>query len=134
MKLPRTLSMRLKSEFLRVRTEGESFGGRHLVLAVLANQEVPEFKVGFVVPKRVGNAVSRNRVKRRLRNIFSTTAERLKPNRYVVTVARRGSAEQPYAALRKEWRWLAGRAGLFNDSEPSRCNSSSQATDPKQHG
>ena len=91
MKLPRTLSMRLKSEFVRVRSDGESYGGKHLVLAVLPDPEVPTFKVGFVVPRRVGKAVERNRVKRRLRHIFATTAHRLKPQNYVVTVARKGS-------------------------------------------
>lgn len=111
--------MRRRSEFLRVRKHGRSFGGRYLVLAVLPAAEIDAFKVGFIVPKRVGNAVARNRVKRRLRMIVAETASALQPKHFLTTIARKGAAEQPFAVLRKEWRRLAKRANLYHNGPVS---------------
>jgi ribonuclease P protein component len=113
MRLPRTRSMRWRSEFLNVRKQGRSFGGRFLVLATLKTEELEHFKVGFVVPKYVGNAVARNAVKRRLHGIVGSRSADIDPHCYVVTIARRGAAEQTFATLQKEWHWLAKRAKLL---------------------
>ena len=48
MKLPRSMRMRRQSEFLRVRRKGTSLAGRFLVLASLRDEEIPDFKFGFV--------------------------------------------------------------------------------------
>ncbi|MEZ5326261.1 MAG: ribonuclease P protein component [Verrucomicrobiales bacterium] len=119
MRLPRTRSMRWRSEFLNVRKQGRSFGGRFLVLATLKAGEIEEFKVGFVVPRYVGNAVHRNAVKRRLHGIVASRTAEIDPHRYVVTIARRGAAEQSFATLQREWLWLAKRAKLLLSSPPS---------------
>lgn len=111
--------MRLRSEFLNVRKEGRSYGGRFLVLAVFKAEELDKFKVGFIVPKRVGNAVARNLVKRRLHGIVGGQSDALDPHQFIVTIARRGAAEQPFASLQKEWFRLARRAGLYRNN-PSR--------------
>ena len=108
--------MRWRSEFLKVRKQGHSFGGRFLVLGTLKTEELEHFKVGFVVPKYVGNAVARNAVKRRLHGIVGSKSADIDPNCYVVTIARRGAAEQTFATLQKEWHWLANRAKLIPSS------------------
>ena len=60
------LGLQKRRQFLRVQGTGTRFRRRHLVLLVLAN-DVETSRVGFTVSKRVGNAVVRNRVRRRLR-------------------------------------------------------------------
>jgi ribonuclease P protein component len=68
---------RLKSrpEFLRVR-EGERRKGRFFILEVLDRQATEEApRVGFTVTKRQGNAVERNRMRRRLREAVRQTAQ-----------------------------------------------------------
>ncbi|MCB4208631.1 ribonuclease P protein component [Arthrobacter sp. UM1] len=66
--LPRQHRVRTSSEFGFALRSGARFGGRNLVvfLADLPDGEAPS-TVGFLVSKKVGNAVTRNRVKRRLR-------------------------------------------------------------------
>ncbi|KQR86246.1 ribonuclease P protein component [Sphingomonas sp. Leaf343] len=63
----------------------------------------PAMRVGFTVTKKIGNAVVRNRMKRRLRSL----ARELLPSNGVggadhVLIGRNGGIERDYAALRTE--------------------------------
>jgi len=113
MKLPRSKRMRQRSEFLRVRRKGRSCRGRFMVLSCLRDETLPDFKFGFVTSRRVGNAVARVRVRRRLRSIARKEAESLNPGHYVVLIARAGAAEASFAELKEDWLALVRRCGLL---------------------
>jgi len=109
--------MRRSSEFRRVRKSGTSHRGRYLILGVLEDARLSGIKVGFITTRRLGNAVIRNRVRRRLRGILVDVGDRIRPGRYLVTVARPAAAEAEFGELRREWIRLGRRAGIFV-SEP----------------
>ena len=113
MRLPKQRRMSVSGEFRRVREQGLSYRGKFLVLGVLRDESLPSVKVGFITTKRLGPAVCRNRVRRRLRNIIVEVGDQLIPGHYLVTIARQQAAQATYAALRKEWKWLGHRANLF---------------------
>ena len=113
MRLPKKRRISRSSEFRRVRTQGTAYRGRHLILAVLEDSSLPEIKVGFITTKRLGNAVVRNRTRRRLRSILVEMGDRILPGKYLVTVARQTAAEASYESLKREWTWLGHRANLF---------------------
>lgn len=93
---------RLKSrpQFLAVR-EGESRRGRTFLLEVLdrdAPDEPP--RVGFTVTKKQGNAVERNRMRRRLREAVRQSAGfAMKNGHDYVIVARREVLTAPFADM-----------------------------------
>lgn len=60
-------------------------------------------RVGLAVPRRVGDAVARNRVKRKLREAFASATGDLETAHDVVIVARPGLAE---ALDRENQNWL----------------------------
>ncbi|MEM7570656.1 MAG: ribonuclease P protein component [Pseudomonadota bacterium] len=63
--------------------------------------------VGYTVTKKVGNAVVRNRVKRRLRAIASTV---LQPEEAtMVLIGRPGAQDMPFKTLEKDLRWALKR-------------------------
>lgn len=64
---------------------------------------LPIVRVGFTVSKKVGNAVVRNRVRRRLREIArEVIPDRARSDLDYVLVGRQGAIERDFAVLRQE--------------------------------
>ena len=82
-------------DFDAVYRSGRSASTRFLVLYWFPREEDGESepRLGLAVPKSVGNAVVRNRVKRQLRETWSELADRVRPGHDYVLVARPGLAE-----------------------------------------
>jgi ribonuclease P protein component len=70
---------------------GRSVGGRYLTLRFRRTEGGPA-RVGFAVPRKVGGAVERNRVKRRLREAVARNQGLLHEGTDYVLVARPGVA------------------------------------------
>ena len=100
-------------EFARVKSEGTAHRGRTLVLGVLEQEGEKLFRAGFVTSKRIGGAVIRNRVRRRLRDIVRTQQGRLRKGFWFVVIARPAAAGETYHALKDEWLRLAERASIL---------------------
>jgi ribonuclease P protein component len=110
---PKTRRLTLTSDFARVRTEGQNVRGRLLILGFLRTKRTERFQAGFVTSKRIGGAVVRNRVRRRLRDIVRTEQGRLQEGFWCVVIARPAAARASYRALKDEWLRLAERASIL---------------------
>ena len=83
-------------DFDAVYRQGRSASTRFLVLYWFPRADGGgggEPRLGLAVPKSVGNAVARNRVKRQLRETWREVADRARPGHDYVLVARPGLAE-----------------------------------------
>ena len=98
--------------FQYVYRKGHSAACRDLVLLTAPGREL---KVGFSVSKKVGNAVTRNKVKRRLRECFRPHLGDVKTGLYVI-VARPSAAEAAFDTLRKDVRYLLKKQGVLRAS------------------
>jgi ribonuclease P protein component len=86
--------LRRRVDFLRVRRLGIRFQTAHFVLYLARLPEQEAARLGSAVSRRIGNAVVRNRTKRRLRESFRCTLKRfLAPGSTIVVVAREGAAQ-----------------------------------------
>lgn len=110
---PKTRRLTLTAQFARVRTEGQNVRGRLLILGFLRTERTERFRAGFVTSKRIGGAVLRNRVRRRLRDVVRTQQERLREGFWFVVIARPAAARASYRALKDEWLRLAERASIL---------------------
>jgi len=64
---------------------------------------LPEIRVGFTVSRKVGNAVVRNRVRRRLREAARMVIPgQARPDLDYVLVGRQGAIARDFTALRQE--------------------------------
>ena len=87
-----------------------------LVVRVLPNG-LDHNRFGFMVSKRLGNAVTRNRIKRRLREVVRQTD--LIEGWDAVFIARRGAEKVSFEQLKNATQNLLRRTNLIS-SEPSR--------------
>jgi ribonuclease P protein component len=110
---PRSARLFRSSEFARMRAEGASQHGRCMVLTVLRVGAPDATRVGIITSRRVGPAVVRNRVRRRLRELVRLDRPQLNPGFWFTLVARAAAADATYETLQTEWRRLAKRAGLL---------------------
>ncbi len=111
--LSREKRLQLPSEFAQVRETGAAQRGALLVLGVKEDEATRGFRIGFVTSKRVGGAVERNRVRRRLREIVRRRQAQLRGGLWLVLVARPAAARASYQALEDEWLRLAKRASIL---------------------
>jgi ribonuclease P protein component len=93
-------------DFDAVYRHGRSVSTRFLVLYSFARDELDGPRLGLAVPKATGSAVVRNRIKRRLREIWRARVGELPQGHDYVLVVRPGLAE---AAEARGHGWLAER-------------------------
>ena len=76
------------AEFERVYRSSTSHGNRYLVLYAFPREDEQGVRLGLTVPRKVGGAVDRNRVKRLLREAFDREGTGIPANHDVVIKAR----------------------------------------------
>ena len=101
-------------QYALVYNKGKSWRNDLVVMKVMLNGLVSA-RYGFSVSKRVGKAVTRNRVKRLLREILRIKP--LEPGWDIVFIARPLAASANYAALEKSINNLLSRAHLLRVPE-----------------
>ncbi|MGA7216524.1 MAG: ribonuclease P protein component [Terrimicrobiaceae bacterium] len=116
LRFPRAARIRLGREFALVRARGRTVQGRFLRLSVVMDRAVEATRFGLVTSKRVGGAVIRNRVRRRLREICRLHRALLAPGWLVVVVAKPAAAGATFSELRDEWLILARRLPILSGS------------------
>ena len=118
-RMERRYRLKKNRAFQYVYRRGQSVACRNLVMLLAPGKEL---KVGFSVSKKTGNAVTRNRIKRRLRECFRPYLGDVKPGLYVI-VARSSAAEAAFEDLKKDVRYLLKKQGalLKHSSEEGNC-------------
>jgi ribonuclease P protein component len=110
---PKDRRLTRASEYERVKRDGFMRRGNLLMLNALLVENSGPFRAGFVTSRRIGGAVVRNRVRRRLREIVRRHQHDLREGFWIVLVARRDAAHASYRALEHEWLRLGTRASIL---------------------
>ena len=95
--------------FQYVYKRGQSAACRDLVLLFAKGREL---RVGFSVSKKVGKAVIRNRVKRRLRECFRPYLGDVKTGLYVI-IARPSAAKATFQSLQRDVAYLLKKQNVL---------------------
>lgn len=105
--------LRHNVDFQQVRRNGKSNASPLMVLAFLRN-ELDYSRFGFVVSKRLGKAVQRNRIKRRLREVTRLRLAQIKPGFDLVFIARQPINQASYSQIEQGMEQLVKASGLLN--------------------
>jgi len=98
--LKKRFRVKKEKDFNAIFKEGKSFANRKFVIYRLENNE-QHFRVGLSVSKKLGNAVMRNQIKRRIRHILIEHKDQLVENVDFVVIARKGVEILDYAEMEK---------------------------------
>lgn len=97
--LPAAARLRRRTEFTDVVRRGRRTSRGPLTFHLASADDSPSPRVGFVIGKVVGNAVTRNRLRRRLRHLLLPRLAALPDGARLVVRARPGAGELPSADL-----------------------------------
>ena len=105
--------LKLRAEFQRAAAKGRKAPMPGVVLQALARDDTGPARLGFTVTKKIGNAVVRNRTRRRLKEAARLVlADRLVAGVDLVLIGRAGTAARDFAALQDDIRRAMAKAGV----------------------
>jgi ribonuclease P protein component len=97
-------------EFERVYRRGTAYRGRLFSVHAFPNEHGTP-RLGLSVSRKVGNAVTRNAVRRRLREVFHACSSEISGDLDLVVSARPAAAGADFEALREEFSASLGKVG-----------------------
>ena len=105
----RRFRLRKRKHFLRTQRRGRRITAAH-VFVFMAEHRTTYSRFGFTVSKKVGGAVVRNRVRRRLKEIIRLNRHAFPKRHCFVIIARPEAAQADYASLKSDLLSIAHRA------------------------
>lgn len=102
MGFPKSWRLLKRGDFDRVYRQGRRYSLPDMAVFYLAGNEPGAMRVGFTVPRALGGAVKRNRIKRRLREAVRMALPSVRIAADVVINPRAAAAEMPFEQLRVE--------------------------------
>ena len=105
------VSLKENAAFRRLYYRGTNAGNRYLVIYCRRNG-MQVNRMGLTVSTKLGHAVVRNRVRRRLREIVRLNEDKLTTGYDFVIVARAAAVEAEFSALTKAFLTLTDKLGM----------------------
>lgn len=106
-----------ENEFQKVFHEGHSVANRNFVVYVLKKPGQPHFRVGLSVGKKIGNAVMRNAVKRKIRQGLQQLEMELSQDIDFIVIARAPASSLPMADIQKNLIHVCKLAGILKGKD-----------------
>lgn len=110
-------ALKLNHIFQRLYRTG-GYANSYMVLYARKNRTKAN-RVGITVSKKLGHAVVRNRVRRRLREIYRLNEEKFQPGWDIVVVARTKAVTADFGKLMEGYLALAKKAGILVEIQDS---------------
>ena len=115
-----TVSLKENHLFRRLYSKGKSAAAPTVAVYVRPNR-LAKSRLGVTVGTKVGKAVRRNRVRRRIREIYRVHENRMCSGFDMVVVARVRSAHAPYAEIARDLLRLLDKLGVYQKKGEGHC-------------
>ena len=107
-------SPKLNHIFRRLYRKGHTCANRYLAIYCRKNGQACN-RIGLTVNAKLGCAVRRNRVRRRLRELYRLHRQEMLPGYDLIVVARVRAVDMPYAKLEKQYLRCLAQLGLLRE-------------------
>jgi ribonuclease P protein component len=114
--LPKSERLQHGHQFRRAYEHGRKIVGKFFVLYVVDDAIEQPRAVGVVTSRKVGNAVTRNRARRLLREAYRLNKQKLKTNLLIVMIARSAINGKRLRDVEAELLRLFRAAGILNET------------------
>ena len=112
---PRSIRVRKREDYLKIQRSGRKVGGRYFIILSLDNT-LPGSRFGITVSRKTGNAVTRNRIKRRIRELQRLHRDKVVAGKDIVVIATREASGATFETMNEEYTSLIKKAGLSRES------------------
>lgn len=110
-------TLKKRADFVDAKNKGESCFTKGILLQVNKIEPCDEVMVGFTVTKKIGNAVIRNRVKRRFRALArDVLGKHANPAYSYVLISRRSTLERGFIELKKDLKYALRATKTYLDN------------------
>lgn len=106
--------LRNNEDFKKVYENGKNYWNRNLVLYIMKNG-LDHWRVGFTVSKKIGNSVVRNRVKRRLKEIYRKNSNKVKEGYDIIIIPKKNVVDIGHKELESAMLHILKISGLLKD-------------------
>jgi|SRR5690625_594774 len=111
--MKKAFRIKKNEEFQYIFKQGKSFANRQLVIYYIKKSGQTHFRIGLSVGKKIGNAVTRNRIKRYLRQSFHELEDKILPSLDIVIIARQPTKDMNYHEIKKSLTHLLSKQYLI---------------------
>jgi ribonuclease P protein component len=115
--MKKELRVKKNKEFQEVFQKGRSFANRQFIVYVLKKTDQPFFRIGLSVSKKIGNAVTRNQIKRYIRQAFLELKEQIHSGNDYIIIARKPAADMDFHEVKKSLTHVLKVARVFKNKE-----------------
>ncbi|MBO2531282.1 ribonuclease P protein component [Planifilum fulgidum] len=109
--------LRRRNDFRRVFRAGSSTANRQFVVYSLRRLDDGPVRIGVSVSRKVGKAVTRNRVKRLVKEVLRQKIESLPEGTDLVIIARAPAATMNYHQVKSSLRHVMSKGKLLKQNE-----------------
>ncbi|KKI89754.1 ribonuclease P [Bacillus sp. SA1-12] len=112
----RKYRIKKNEDFQAVFKQGKSIANRQFVIYIMQNPEEKEFRIGLSVSKKIGNAVTRNRIKRLIRQVFLEEKHKIANGKEYIIIARKPAADMGYHEVKSSLNHLFRKAKIYQSN------------------
>jgi ribonuclease P protein component len=98
--MKKTFRIKKNKEFQEIFQKGKSVANRQFVVYSLKRPEQDNFRFGLSVSKKIGNAVTRNQIKRYLRQALSELKGQIHKDTEFIVIARKPAASMKFVEIK----------------------------------
>lgn len=115
--MQKRLRLRKREDFAKVFKHGKAAANHQFVVYVRKSRATEQFRFGVSVSKKVGNAVVRNRMRRRVKEIVRQMQSIIIPHVDIVCIVRKPALDLDHTALKKSIIHVFKRAEILVPAE-----------------